>query len=150
MTREFSSFGSRRFRWILRHFDVPEKRGHAAEVASLLAWHGSGKCPVQKTTASPSAPSAVATSAMAIPTNPIRIRTDSALCAFVTHCLHPIVVGVSTYEMGGGSDMLILPGHFPMAPISLAGFPFDSLFRDFKRTIYHHRQVDGRRWLRDR
>ena len=26
--------------------------------------------------------------------------------------------------MGGGSDMLILPGHFPMAPISLDGFPF--------------------------
>ena len=105
MTREFSSFGSRRFRWILRHFDVPEKRGHAAEAASLL--------------------SAVATSAMAIPTNPIigsgQIRH---LYAFVTHFLHPIVVGVSTYEMGGGSDMLILPGHFPMAPISLDGFPF--------------------------
>jgi hypothetical protein len=51
MTSESSSFGSRRFHWILRHFDVPEKRGHAAEAASLL--------------------SAVATSAMAIPTNPI-------------------------------------------------------------------------------
>jgi len=32
-------------------------------------------------------------------------------------------VGVNTYEMGGRSDMLILPGHFPMAPISLDGFP---------------------------
>jgi hypothetical protein len=56
----------------------------------LLAWHGSRKC-------------TVATSTMAIPHQSNQtIRTDAPLYAFVMHFLDPIVVGVSTYEMGSG------------------------------------------------
>jgi hypothetical protein len=43
--------------------------------------------------------------------------------------------------MGGGSDMLILPGHFPMAPISLDGFPF--LTRYSATLSAQYTAVDG-------
>jgi hypothetical protein len=39
---------------------------------------------------------------------------------------------------------------FWVSVVSAVVLVFDSLFRRLKRTVYHHRPIHGRRWLRDR